>query len=64
MVEDEAFVSPPLPSPSKFITVDNGELPGNRTLSSESLLTFWKGGGMYGLYEWYAIVGSFSVASR
>ena len=37
---------------------DNGELPGNRTFSSDELLSFWQGGGMYGLYNWYAIVTS------
>lgn len=41
-----------------FTKDENGELPGNRTLSSELLLKFWRGGGMYGVYEWYAIVGS------
>jgi hypothetical protein len=34
----------------------NGDLPGNRNLSFEELLNFWRGGGMYGLYNWYAIV--------
>lgn len=36
----------------------NGELPGNRNLTSEELLNFWRGGGMYGLYKWYAIIAS------
>jgi len=35
---------------------DNAELPGNRTFSSEELLSFWRNGGMYGIYKWYAIV--------
>lgn len=35
---------------------DNAQLPGNRTFSSEELLNFWRNGGMYGVYEWYAIV--------
>lgn len=35
---------------------DNANLPGNRTLTSKDLLDFWRGGGMYGLYKWYAIV--------
>lgn len=37
---------------------ENGDLPGNRNLSSEELIKFWEKGGMYGLYEWYAIVAS------
>ncbi len=37
---------------------DNGSLPGNRNFTSEELLNFWRGGGMYGLYNWYAIVAS------
>lgn len=36
----------------------NGDLPGNRNYTSDKLLDFWKGGGMYGLYEWYLIVAS------
>lgn len=40
-------------------TIDtNGDAPGNRIYSSKELLEFWRGGGMYGLYEWYAIVAS------
>jgi len=39
---------------------DNAELPGNRTFSSKGLLVFWRDGGMYGMYKWYAIVASFS----
>ncbi|MFH1766568.1 MAG: hypothetical protein ABH826_00525 [Patescibacteria group bacterium] len=40
-------------------TIDNNDsLPGNRNLTSEELLDFWRGGGMYGLYNWYAIVAS------
>lgn len=35
---------------------DNFNLPGNKTFSSEELLNFWRKGGMYGLYKWYAIV--------
>ncbi len=36
----------------------NGSLPGNKNMSSKELLEFWEGGGMYGFYEWFAIVGS------
>lgn len=36
----------------------NTDSPGNRDLSSEELLKFWEGGGMYGFYKWYAIVTS------
>ena len=36
-------------------TIDsNGDLPGNRTLTSDELFNFWTGGGLYGFYEWYA----------
>lgn len=34
---------------------DNGDAPGNRTLTQQQLLDFWSGGGMYGFYEYYAI---------
>ena len=37
---------------------DNASLPGNRTFSSKELLDFWRKGGMYGIYKWYAIVAS------
>jgi hypothetical protein len=37
---------------------ENGESPGNRDLSTGELLEFWEGGGMYGVYKWYAIVSS------
>lgn len=36
----------------------NGSMPGNRNLTAEELLNFWRKGGMYGLYKWYAIVAS------
>lgn len=40
-------------------TIDNNDsLPGNRNFTSEELLNFWQGGGMYGLYNWYSIVAS------
>src|SRR3989344_2821353 len=41
-----------------FTTDENDSLPGNRNFTSEVLLNFWRGGGMYGLYNWYAIVAS------
>lgn len=37
---------------------DNATLPGNQTITSNKLLDFWDGGGMYGVYNWYAIVTS------
>lgn len=37
---------------------DNAALPGNQTITSDKLLDFWGGGGMYGVYNWYAIVAS------
>ncbi len=39
-----------------FTIDENGSQPGNRTLSSKELLDFWRGGGMYGKFKWYAIV--------
>ncbi len=36
----------------------NGDAPGNRNLTTEELLSFWRGGGMFGLYRWYAIVAT------
>lgn len=41
-----------------FTIDENDSLPGNRNFTSEELLNFWRGGGMYGLYNWYAIVAS------
>ena len=44
----------------KDLTIDeNNDLPGNRTFTSNELLTFWSNGGMYGLYNWYTIVASY-----
>lgn len=43
----------------KDITVDkNDNMPGNRNLTSKKLLDFWRGSGMYGVYNWYVIVAS------
>jgi len=39
-----------------FTIDENGSLAGNRTLSSEELMEFWRRGGMYGKFMWYAIV--------
>lgn len=39
-------------------TDDNGAAPGNRTLRADELLKFWRSGGMFGLYEYYALVVS------
>lgn len=41
-----------------FTIDENDSLPGNRNFTSEELLNFWRGGGMYGFYNWYAIVAS------
>lgn len=44
---------------SDNLTVDGNEnLPGNKNMSSTELLTFWRGGGMYGLYTWYSLVAA------
>ncbi len=41
------------------LTVDeNGVHPGNMNMSSEELLEFWSEGGVYGIYNWYALVNS------
>lgn len=39
-------------------TDENASFPGNKTFSSNELLTFWRGGGMYGLWEWYGLITS------
>ncbi|OGH62239.1 MAG: hypothetical protein A2848_02090 [Candidatus Magasanikbacteria bacterium RIFCSPHIGHO2_01_FULL_50_8] len=39
-----------------FTTDDNGDAPGNRTLSEDELLDFWRGGGVFGLYRYYALI--------
>lgn len=46
------------PDQPSMTTDDNGPLPGNATLNSSELLDFWRGGGMYGLWEWYGLVAS------
>lgn len=41
------------------LTVDNNNLlPGNMNMTSEDLLDSWSKGGMYGIYNWYALVNS------
>lgn len=52
--EDEFYIYDSL-----FDKDANDDLPGNRNFTSEELLNFWRDGGMYGLYEWYAIVNSY-----
>lgn len=39
-------------------TDENATLPGNKIMKSQELLGFWRGGGMYGLWEWYGLVAS------
>lgn len=34
---------------------ENGSLPGNVIMNSEDIINFWTGGGMYGMYKWYAV---------
>ena len=41
-----------------LVVDDNGSLPGNLTLNSKELLTFWRKGGIYTFYEWFALVAS------
>lgn len=38
----------------------NGEMPGNRNFTSDEIISFWKGGGMFGFYKWYLIVADHS----
>ena len=46
-------------SEQKDMTMDeNATQPGNKTMKSQELLDFWRGGGMYGLWGWYGIVAS------
>jgi hypothetical protein len=41
------------------LTIDNnGEFPGNTNMNKNDLLDFWSNGGMYGMYNWYAIINS------
>ncbi len=38
------------------MTLDkNGALPGNVTMTNDALINFWRSGGMYGIYKWYAV---------
>lgn len=37
---------------------ENGDLPGNKTISTKKLLEMWSGGGMLGKYTWFAIISS------
>ena len=36
----------------------NAFAPGNKSMTAEELLEFWRGGGTYGVYNWYAIASS------
>jgi len=38
---------------------ENGDLPGNKTITTDKLLKSWSGGGMLGKYTWFAIVSSY-----
>lgn len=43
----------------KNMTIDeNASLPGNKTMKVQELIAFWRGGGMYGLWEWYGLTAS------
>jgi hypothetical protein len=35
---------------------ENGEMPGNKTITTKKLLEMWSGGGMLGKYKWLAII--------
>ncbi len=46
-------------SEQKDMTTDkNSTLPGNKSMKSQELIDFWRGGGMYGLWEWYGLVAN------
>jgi len=59
---DEYYIYDSLQSASHdqqgMTTDENSSLPGNVTLSSNEFLDFWRGGGMYGLWNWYGLVAS------
>jgi len=38
---------------------ENGDMPGNKTITTKKLLDMWSGGGMLGKYTWFAIVSSY-----
>ena len=39
------------------LTIDkNGTLPGNINMSEKELLSFWRKGGKYNLFRWYALI--------
>jgi len=46
------------PEQKAMTTDENTTLPGNKIMKSEELLDFWRGGGMYGLWEWYGLATS------
>jgi len=60
--KDQYYVYDSLQSSSpeqKNMTIDeNSTLSGNKTLNSQELLDFWRGGGVYGLWKWYGLVAS------
>ncbi len=48
-----------MPEGDPGLTIDqNGSGPGNRSYDQKDLLDFWRGGGMYGQYQWYALVAA------
>lgn len=59
-LKDEFYIYDSLhdknPRYAQLTVDDNGHLPGNKTISSKFLLDFWRGGGMYGVFKWYALV--------
>ncbi|MFA5854944.1 MAG: hypothetical protein WC846_01465 [Candidatus Gracilibacteria bacterium] len=64
-LKDEFYIYDSLydknPDSAELTKDNNANLPGNRTLSSQELLDFWRGGGMYGIYEWYGVVASMTT---
>src|SRR3989338_4117759 len=62
--KDQYYIYDSLQSSSpeqKGLTTDeNSTLPGNKTMKSQELLDYWRGGGAYGLWKWYGIVANLS----
>ena len=51
-------IQTPLPEKPAMTIDENGFLSGNKIMNSQELLSFWRGGGMYGLWEWYGLVSN------
>lgn len=46
-------------SEQQGMTIDeNGSFSGNKTVNTQELLDFWRGGGEYGIWKWYGLAAS------